>query len=190
MLNTKYFIMSDKNKAPIAQLNPEAFGNAWAVKKLLIVENADAEIEALGQSNVDLKSTAIVDKRFAADLNNFQPNSDTLCTIKLNSYAPNNLEYAFNSSKPELVVFSEIYYEKGWNAYIDGELKPHFRANYVLRAMLVPAGKHQIEFKFEPAVYNTGGLVAAGSSLLVFLTVLAYLAFYIRESLKNKGIKS
>ncbi len=190
MLNTKYFIMSDKNKAPIAQLNPEAFGNAWAVKELLLVDNADSEIEALGQSDVDLKSTAVVDKRFAADLNNFKPNSDTTCSIKLNNYAPNNLKYAFNSSKPELVVFSEIYYEKGWNAYIDGELKPHFRANYVLRAMIIPAGKHQIEFKFEPAVYNTGGLVAAGSSLLVFLTVLAYLAFYIRESLKNKSIKS
>jgi len=188
MLNTKYFIVSDKNKAPFAQLNNEAFGNAWMADKLLLVNDADTEIEALGKTDINLKTTAIMDKRFAAELNNFQPNFDTLSTIKLISYEPNDLKYNFYSSKKELVVFSEIYYENGWKAYIDGKFTPHFRVNYILRSMIVPAGKHQVEFKFEPAVYKTGGLVSAGSSLIVFLSVLAYFILFFKEKFNKNSL--
>jgi uncharacterized membrane protein YfhO len=102
----------------------------------------------------------------------------------LTSYAPNNLVYDFNSSNDELVVFSEIYYDKGWNVYIDGEKLPYFRANYVLRAMVVPAGNHEIVWKFEPAVYHTGGTIAMIASILILLTFFAGVGAELKGKLR------
>lgn len=183
MLNTKYFIVPDDKGQPIPQLNTNALGNAWLVDKYELVDNPDKEIEAL--DTFDPKTTAIVDKRFSEELKDFQPVKDSLAKISLVSYSPNKMNYEFNSSKTELVVFSEIYYDKGWNAFIDGKPAPYFRSNYVLRSMVVPAGKHEIEFRFEPKVYYTGGLVAATSSILVFLMALAYLGFLAKKHFKN-----
>ncbi len=182
MLNTKYFITEGQNKQPQAIVNPNALGNVWIVQEFDLVENADAEIEAL--NDFEPQSTAIVDRRFEQMLSGFQPKDTVTGTISLTSYQPNELIYRFDSEEDELVVFSEIYYDKGWNAYIDGEKKPYFRANYVLRAMVVPAGNHEIIWKFEPKVYYTGGKISLFTSLLVILIFFAAMGNELKDKLK------
>jgi hypothetical protein len=171
MLNTKYFIVPGQDKAPTAQQNPGALGNAWFVSNIEYVPNADAENEALGR--FDPSITAIVDQRFEPMLANFALDStDIQGTITMLDYKPNRLEYESDLAKDRLAVFSEIYYEPSWNAYIDGELAEHFRVNYVLRAMVIPAGKHKIEFKFEPVLFGVGEKIALVCSFLVILMFL------------------
>jgi hypothetical protein len=182
MLNTKYIIYPDQNRQPRAQINPGALGNAWAVRNFRMVKNADEEINALNDFNP--RSEAIVDKRFEKYLENFNPNPDPNVAIELISYAPNKLVYSFKSTSDELVVFSEIYYDKGWNVYIDGEKLPYFRANYVLRSMVVPAGNHEIVWKFEPAVYHTGSYISAIASILILLTFFAGVGAELKVKLR------
>jgi hypothetical protein len=184
MLNTKYFIVGGQNEQPRAMLNDEALGNAWIVEEYRLVENADEEIAAL--NDFDPATTAIVDKRFEHLLEGFQPGSDPNAIIELASYKPNELIYRFQSGQDELAVFSEIYYDKGWNAYIDGEKMPYLRANYVLRAMQVPAGRHEIVWKFEPEVYHTGGKISLIASLIVILVFFGALGNVLKEKLKPK----
>ncbi len=188
MLNTKYFIVPDQNKNPQAQLNPDALGNAWFVSKLQIVENADEELNAL--TDFKPRTTAIVDKRFADYVAgwNFETSADSTGNlalfpgeIKLVAYEPNHLKYESNSENEGFAVFSEIHYEKGWNAYIDGELLPHIRVNYVLRGMRIPAGKHVIEFKFEPSVYQVGEKISMASSAILLLLVFGILFMQLRK---------
>ncbi len=170
MLNTKYIIYSP-DAAPL--INPAAFGNAWIVRNHKFVESPDAEIAGLKDN--DLRTTAIIDKKFE-DVVSTDYSFDSTASITLKSYKPNNLVYSFNSTKDQMLVFSEIYYDKGWNAYIDGKESPYFRADYVLRAMSVPAGKHEIEFRFEPLVWAVGEKISFASSLLLILLLL--FAFY------------
>ena len=166
-LNTKYVIFNPDGN-PI--INEYALGNAWLVSDFKMVGNADEEIAAL--NTTDLKTKAVIDKRFEDSFfNNFK--FDRNASIKLESYVPNKLEYSFNASSEQMVIFSEIYYDKGWNAYIDGEQKPYFRANYILRAMTIPAGQHQIVFKFEPKVWVIGERVSLASSLLLLFLLAA-----------------
>lgn len=170
MLNTRYLIRADeKTHEPLVHRNPDALGNAWFVKEFRIVENADSEINALSAFNP--AQTAIVDKRFLPLIGNFRitPDSTTGASVQLKSYKPNDLIYRSVSAVEQMAVFSEIYYEKGWNAYVDGKLTPHFRANYVLRGMIIPSGSHTVEFKFEPSVYYTGEKIALACSILLFL---------------------
>ncbi|MBN1115591.1 MAG: hypothetical protein JXA77_00175 [Bacteroidales bacterium] len=187
MLNTKYFIVPDKDNQPMAQYNPGALGNAWFVRNLRIVNNADEEIDAL--NNFSARHSAIMDKRFlesVPELAAFKFDSLEQGSISLKSYAPNHLIYDSESPVDEFAVFSEIYYNsgKGWNAYIDGNKTEHVRVNYVLRGMIVPAGKHSVEFKFEPQKFYFGLKVELLSSLLVVLTLLflAYLWFRNNKS--------
>jgi hypothetical protein len=177
MLNTKYFIVPDQNKQPQPQVNFEALGNAWFVRDVKMVKNADEEINALDTFRP--KETAIVDQRFESFIKGVSINYDSTATISLKSYSPNNLVYESNAGKDQLAVFSEIYYDKGWKAYIDGKEAPHFRVDYILRAMMVPAGKHSIEFKFHPKVYYTGEKISLASSSLLILAVLAVLGWLI-----------
>lgn len=176
MLNTKYFIVKNQETGePMPQINPGACGAAWIVKEIKIVANADSEMVALTDFNP--LTTLIIDQRFESQVNGFKTNDDSIATVKLISYQPNHLVYNYNSNAEQLVVFSEIYYDAGWNAYVDGKLSPHFRANYVLRAMRVSAGKHNIDFKFEPKVYATGekiSLASSGLLLLLFFGVIFY----------------
>jgi hypothetical protein len=181
MLNTKYFIVSGDDKQPQARLNPGALGNAWTVDEFDLVNNADEEIAAL--KDFDPSKTAIVDKRFSAILDGFQSKPGEKGSIQLNSYKPNELVYRYNSNKNELVVFSEIYYDKGWKALIDGKESPYFRANYVLRSMIVPAGQHEITWKFKPTVYYTGGTISLISSLLVLLFFFGVLGLELKQKL-------
>jgi hypothetical protein len=156
MLNTRYFIVPAQDGQPSVQRNPEALGNAWFVKEVKQVNNADEELKALDA--FDPRQTAFVDKRFADQLKAVNPQADTSATIRLTDYKPNHLTYESDSKVAQVAVFSEIYYRGGidWKAYVDGQETPHFRANYILRAMTVPAGKHKIEFKFDPPAVKTG----------------------------------
>jgi len=182
MLNAKYVIYNPEAR-PI--INNSAFGNAWFVDKVEYVSNPDMEIAALVGN--DLKSTAIVDSRFNDIIKSKELKVNPNATINMESYAPNHLVYKYNSVDDQLVVFSEIYYSKGWNAYVDGELAPYFRANYVLRAMEVPAGEHSIEFKFEPRIYVIGERISFASSLLLIILLLGAIVF---ESKKYFGKKT
>ncbi len=183
MLNTKYFIVPGQGNQPTVQQNSAALGNAWIVEEYRIVENADEEINALGNFNPEKE--AIIDQIFDGQLQDFNKNNtDPEASIQLTSYKPNELVYDFKSSGDELVVFSEIYYDKGWDAYIDGEKLPYLRANFVLRAMVVPSGEHEIVWKFEPAVYYTGGTLSAIFSVIILLMFFAAMGNEMKDKLK------
>ncbi|MBN2819303.1 MAG: YfhO family protein [Bacteroidales bacterium] len=169
MLNTRYIIY-DLNSAPIR--NPNPLGNAWFVSEYKIVENADEEIDAMNDFNPS--ETAIIDQRFEKYVNSKKFNVDKNATIILTEYQPNYLKYSAKTVSEQLAVFSEIYYDKGWNAYIDGKKIPHFRVNYVLRALILPAGEHTVEFKFEPQSYYIGNRISLASSILLLLAILGY----------------
>jgi len=180
MLNTKYFIVSDKEaNQPYKLTNPDALGNAWPVGQIRWVDNADEEIAALGRFNP--AEEAIVDKRFQPLLEGFIAQTDSTASIRLTGYEPNHLVYEYQSQLPQMVVFSEIFYGKDWKAFIDGEPAPHIRANYVLRAMAVPAGNHEIVFKFEPDSYVLGERIALLSSIGMVLLILGVVAIEIRK---------
>lgn len=182
MLNTKYVIRQGEGGQPVAQPNPQAMGNSWFVSQVKMVNNADEESAALTDFNP--AQTAVVDKRFADYLEGFNAVMDTGATIQLTEYKPNHLTYSSNSSSPNLAVFSEIYYNdnKGWNAYIDGEKTPHIRADYILRALKVPAGQHKIEFKFEPQSFYSGSMISFGASAIIILLVIAAVVQWFREN--------
>ncbi|MCL1822058.1 MAG: YfhO family protein, partial [Prolixibacteraceae bacterium] len=183
MLNTKYLIF-DLNYAPIT--NYEAMGNAWFVNQVEMVPDADAEINALGR--LDVGKTAIVAKRFEALIGQKSFVSDSSATIQLTEYQPNYLKYKYNASSEQPVVFSEVYYEDGWKAYVDGKEHPHFRTNYILRGMILPAGNHEIEFKFHPKTYYVGGKVSLAGSLLLIVLAAGYFVMMILEKRKAKKI--
>ncbi|MES2760656.1 MAG: YfhO family protein [Bacteroidota bacterium] len=167
MLNAKYVIVPTKNES-VAIPNPQANGNAWFVKSIKTVASADSEIVALYGLNT--KREAVIQEKNKAIV----PAANTYNAdgkITLQSYKPNNLVYETESKEKGFAVFSEIYYPKGWNAYVDGNLTPHTCVNYVLRGMELPAGKHKVEFKFEPQVYKTGNSVAMIGSILLLVVV-------------------
>ncbi len=170
MLNTKYFIVPNENRQPVAQNNPEALGNVWFVEEYRIVPDADAEITTL--SNFNPAREAIVDQRFEEYLEGKSFSKDTLSQVELISYEPNDLVYSAKCAQEELAVFSEIYYPDGWQAFIDGKKADHFRVNYVLRAMVIPAGDHTIEFKFEPKEYYISNKVSLVSSIVLLMFII------------------
>lgn len=183
MLNTKYFIMPDEQSGgPVARINPGALGAAWLVNSYQLVANADSEMSALSTFNP--KQTAIIDQRFKVQLGSFSSSFevDSTASINLQQYAPNELKYDFNATMPQLAVFSEIYYEEGWNAYIDGKAAPYFRCNYILRGMALPAGKHQIIFKFEPANYYKAEKIAYAGSIAVSVILLVLGGLLLRKT--------
>ncbi len=182
MLNTKYFVV-DPNKEAI--YNPYANGNAWFVENIKMVDNTDQEMLALGDSTIDLKSTAVINK----DFKNIQSPKefDSEASIELTKYGLNHIEYQSISSFTGPVIFSEIYYPKGWNCYIDGKAIETFRANYVLRGVMVPKGKHDIIWKFEPNSMKTGSLISGIGSTLLILTCLVVFFFEIRTHYYSKN---
>jgi hypothetical protein len=179
MMNTKYILyyqynekgqpQGDENGDPLVYTNPHACGSAWFVPELKVVKNADEEITAV--KNFNPKQTAIVDARFQPLIGDFKSKGTEGASIKIISCEPNYLKYQYNAPSEQLAVFSEMYYDKGWNAYVDGKLTPHFRANYVLRAMKVPAGSHTVEFKFDGTFYESGEKIALFGSIFLFLFV-------------------
>ncbi len=179
MLNTRYIIY---NPSAAPWVNRYALGNVWFVKDIKMVKNADEEIKTVGEINP--ATTVVVDERYKEELSGFVPKIDPSATIQLTNYLTNNLKYESNTTSEQLAVFSEIYFKEGWNAYVDGELKPYFAGNYVLRVMRVPAGKHTIEFKFEPQKYYTGEKISLASCLTLFVMALAALFFGLKKEKK------
>lgn len=173
MLNTKYFITPDRSTGkPSVRRNPLALGNGWFVNEIAWVEDADEELAYLNRNDFNPAEVAVIDKRFESELSGFQPRADSTAAIYFLEYKPNYLKYETESSVDQLAVFSEIYFANGWNAYVDGELNPHWRANYVLRSMKIPAGNHTVEFKFEPQIYYTSEKVSLAGSVLLILFVI------------------
>ncbi|HLF35058.1 MAG TPA: hypothetical protein VI583_12520 [Cyclobacteriaceae bacterium] len=167
MLNTRYFIIPSQSGQRV-QPNPGALGNCWFVKEARVVKNADEEIEALG--DFDPASIALVDERFGKFLK--PVNFDSAATISLTSYHPMKMEYKASSSGDQLAVFSDLYYQPGWISRIDGQVADHFRVNYVLRGMVIPAGEHTIEFEFRPGSYFAGEKIGAVSSIALVLLMI------------------
>jgi len=182
MLNTKYVIYNGE-AAPV--INHGALGNAWFANEIRYVPNADSEIAAVNQ--FDPKNTVIVDQKFKEVFNGFNPSSDSAASIRLTDYKPNHLTYSSSASSDQLAVFSEIYYDKGWNAYIDGKLSSYARADYVLRAMKIPAGNHVVEFKFEPQVVATGEKISLASSALLLLMAIGFGWMEFRKKPEEKS---
>ena len=183
MLNTKYIIYKAGEQEQVLP-NTGMYENAWFVSDLKMVNNADEEMNAL--NDFEPGKTVIVDKRFSNQLSGFTPSPDSGAVITLEKYEPNDLLYKSKSSKENVAVFSEIYYQPGWDAFIDGKKADHFRCNYILRGMRVPAGEHTIEFKFEPTSYYTGEKVAMGSSGLILLLLIGVIGREIMNRRKQR----
>ena len=183
MLNTKYVVLNPNQKAV---LNTNANGPAWFVSNVKIAADANQEMtlsagEKLGSS----KENAVVHTEFKAQLQGL--GTDSTAQIKLTTYAPSHLAYQSQSKAKQLVVFSEMYYPAGWSCYIDGYAVASLRANYLLRGVVVPAGKHKIEWKFEPLSVSRGNTLSMLGSSLLLLGFLLSLYFSLK---KNKGIEA
>jgi hypothetical protein len=179
MLNTKYFIVDNDKGEKQAQQNPDANGNAWFVENVKVVNSANSELQILDSLNT--KMSAVIDKSKLLDNVNFNFEKDSTATIKLINYDVTELTYRTKTEKEQFVVFSEIYYKDGWNAYIDGKLTNHFRVNYVLRGMKIPAGEHEIEYKFEPKVIQQGGMISLFSYISIILVFVVWF-FYGKKT--------
>ncbi|MDR3048072.1 MAG: YfhO family protein [Bacteroidales bacterium] len=184
MLNTKYFITPGNDNNPMPQLNPNAMGNAWFVDTLLVVNTPNEEIDALDSINVI--TTAVLDAKFGNFVKDFIPHQDSAAQVKFLFYKPNRLEYETSASQDGVVVFSEIYYPYGWHAYIDNKPVDHFRANYVLRALPVPAGTHQIRFEFDPDILHSSEPISYICLIIVYLTLIGAIVYEIFQYRKKK----
>ncbi len=167
MLNTKYIIFNPQSQ-PFE--NPFAYGNAWMVNDVQIANTPNDEFNALATS--DLHRTAIIGKEFEQEVASYRPQAED-GSITLTDYKPNQLTYSFSASENKLVVFSEIWTSKGWTMRIDGQESPLLRANYLLRAAMVPAGQHEIVMRYEPKIWKVGGIVSLVSSLAIILFAVA-----------------
>ncbi|HHU26515.1 MAG TPA: YfhO family protein [Bacteroidales bacterium] len=172
MLNTKWIIMPTQDGSTLPIENPHAMGNAWFVDDIHFVENADEEIDAL--RTLDLSSEAVADKQYEPLLAGQVPTpADSASTIVLTDYDSDFVTYAVDAKKDELALFSEVYYPKGWQVSIDGEAVEMLRANYTLRALPVPAGKHMVEFRFEPRSIRVTDGIAYAALAIMLLTLVA-----------------
>ncbi|HLV69911.1 MAG TPA: YfhO family protein, partial [Xanthomarina sp.] len=179
--NTKYIIAEDEEGNPFPYTNPDANGNAWFVENIKLVQSANEEILAL--DSLDTKKIAVM--KAGNDYASFLKEDimiDTTATITVEVYEPNYIKYKSKSAVDGFAVFSEIYYKEGWNAYVDGQLTPYSRVNYVLRGMNVPAGEHVIEFKFEPEVVKTGSRIALVSSIIFVLLLISGLLYNFKNT--------
>ena len=184
MLNAKYLVMPGEDGSPELQLNPYALGNAWFVDKLYSVDNANEESDAL--NTIDLSHEAVLDKSFAQYLPDYEPLIPEGASVVLNKYTPKELDYTSSSSQPGTIVFSEIYYPYGWKATIDGQAVDHYRVNYMLRAVNVPAGQHNIHFIFDPDSVRKGDIIASIFCYLMYAIVVLLIVKGIFEYIKKR----
>ncbi|MBR4837258.1 MAG: YfhO family protein [Bacteroidales bacterium] len=173
MLNTRYIIYP-KDNSKMASRNYEAFGNAWIASDIKWVSTPNEEIDAI--ADTDVKNVAIVNNEFKNLVGDFNA-TPTEGTIQLVDYKPNELKYSFDSSKDELVVFSEIWTKKGWKMWIDGVESPLFRADYILRSAIIPAGQHEVVMRYEPSIWRIGNAIQLITSLLI-LAGLVLICYY------------
>ena len=182
MLNARYFIVPDQQGSSMVQRNPAALGNAWFVDGCQIVDDANAEILALNDFNP--ADTAIIDKKFASYVEGKDLSRDTTSVIEMTHQKPYNPDYLVYSSytdKDQLAVFSEVYYAPDWRAYIDGQPAEYFRVNYILRAMVIPAGQHKIEFINEAPMLKVWDGVSIAFSILLVLVIAGWIFLQYRK---------
>ena len=185
MLNAKYFIQKNKEGQVFNQPNPQAMGNCWFVDTVKMVKTPNEEIDALASFNP--RTTAYVHKEFSKEVNDLKPNNDSASIVQT-SYGLNKLEYKSNSSSPKLAVFSEVWYMSGadgWQAYIDNQPVEHIRANYILRALPIPAGQHTIKFEFKPRHFFIGEKISLIISILLILCFLVALGLTIKKNMEE-----
>jgi len=167
MLNTKYFIFANpQNGQPVAQPNPEALGPAWLVKSIKYVNNADEEMQALNTLNV--KDTVVIDKREQKKVP-FAPQFDSTATLKLVFNRNDVIQYTSNASTNQFGVFSEVYYPRGWKAFVDGKETEIVKVDYLLRGLPLTPGKHTIDFRFEPESFILGDRIGLFIGIISFL---------------------
>ncbi len=177
MLNTKYLIQKDRaGVTQQYQLNDGALGSCWLVKQVVFVKDADAEMKAI--DNFNPRDTAFVQESFKAAVP-FTPQYDSTATVQLVKNDNDEISYSFNAASNQFAVFSEVYYNAGWKAFIDGKEAPIVKVNYVLRGLAVTAGKHSIEFKFDPPMLKKGKQVSliAHLAVVIFLLLFGYFTF-------------
>ncbi len=192
MLNTKYIISGGQKSEPNAFPNRSACGNAWFVEEVKWAKNADEEINGLnapGLTDTTIMpdafkplKTAVMRETFKNEMGNYQFGKDSTSFVKLDRYGLNDISFVSGNSKPGLAVFSDIYYEKGWKAYVDDKETPIMKADYVLRALKIPAGNHKIRFEFRPESYYNGKKIGVATSVILILLVIAALAQSFRKS--------
>ena len=175
MLNTKYILLGSLQE-PRAEINPNANGNAWFVSDIQFVKTPNEEIKAVGE--IDNKKTAVVSVEDQKYFEGKNLQSDSTAVIELKNYQPNQLEFKTQSKTPQLAVFSEIYYPKGWKMLLDGKEVPYIKANYLLRAVFVPAGNHEVRMVFEPEVIEKGKMISMSAfGIFLLLSVGGFLKF-------------
>ena len=175
MLNTKYILLGSLQE-PRAEINPNANGNAWFVSDIQFVKTPNEEIKAVGE--IDNKKTAVVSVEDQKYFEGKNLQSDSTAVIELKNYQPNQLELKTQSKTPQLAVFSEIYYPKGWKMLLDGKEVPYIKANYLLRAVFVPAGNHEVRMVFEPEVIEKGKMISMSAfGIFLLLSVGGFLKF-------------
>jgi hypothetical protein len=179
MLNTKYFILPLQGGQTVPLANPYTYGNAWFVDRVHYVDTANEELDMVGR--LPLRHEAVADKKFEEQLGQSVA-QDTLSRVTIKAYEPNQLTYEVNSGKGGIVVFSEIYYP-GWTATVDGEEQPLGRVNYVLRALQVKPGKHEVVLSFFPKSIDRTETIAylAYGLLVLILLALVWIAYQRRR---------
>lgn len=187
MLNTRYLIVPGADGQPQAVRRSTAYGPAWFVEKIVAADTPQQEIDLLGTT--DLRTTAVTtpaDKAFAEERQaGGTPDTTGLRTITLEEYRPNYQKYTYTAPEESVAVFSEIFYDKGWTAYVDGESTPAFRADYVLRAMKLPAGEHTVEWRFRAPGWTAVEGVTLASSLLILLGAAAAIVYFFMKRKKE-----
>jgi hypothetical protein len=176
MLNTKYFIVSGPNNQPVAQINQLANGPAWFIKAIKYVNNADEEMLAL--DSLHSMDTVVIDKREQPKVTS-SPNFDSSANIKLVKNLNDQIIYKSNSTTNQFAVFSEIYYPKGWQAFVDDKETPIVKVDYALRGLNIPAGNHTIRFEFAPYSYKLSSYISLISGIITWLLIVicSYLVF-------------
>jgi hypothetical protein len=185
MLNTKYIIVADSAGQAAVQTNPAALGNAWFVSSVQWAKNADEALN--GIEKIDPAKQVILEEQDRSIVGNLSLDSSATASIQLQKYEPNHLTYQANADKNGFAVFSEIYYRgnKDWKAYIDGKEVNHTRANYVLRGLAIPAGKHTVEFKFEPYSVEMGQKVDGIASIGLIAFIALAIGLTIKQTKKE-----
>ena len=191
MLNTKYYIFNPEGNAIVDFINPNRdqtpgvlknpynLGNAWTVKEIKWVSNSDEEISFLIDSSFNPSNIAVIDKRYRDVIGDLSISGES--KVNLLSYRANKLEYEINAQSEELIVFSEVFYDKGWKAFIDGVETPHLRINYILRGLKVNPGSHKILFKYDLPIFNYSSIISFSSSIVVLILCFLMLFFNLKE---------
>jgi hypothetical protein len=189
MLDTRYFIVppqqGTQGQQPVVQKNPDALGAAWFVKQIVYKSTPADILNAI--TNFNPKDTAIVLQSDQAKIS-AQPAFDSTATINLVKYDNDAIQYKTNTKSPQFAVLSEVYYPAGWDAYIDEKKTDYVQTNYVLRGMVVPAGEHTIDFRFEPSIIRTTQTVAYAANALFWLSIIVSMVLFWRKKSRRTKV--